>query len=203
MKRSGFLFVLIFVLSACGPAPTAVATPDIQATTASFSNTMVAATLTAQPTQTPVPTITPTPVPAATATNASNQTDTPQPGSDLALTPTVNAAPGIAATPTFFEGTFALGNTADLTTATFLIVNTSGVKEIIVTITGTTFLRSQPVYYSYKVTGSVGVNIVYPAQYHVVVQIPNKRFMSIDFKQTNKDKTTLTVFLTKLAIHGP
>ena len=200
MKWISLLVTLVFFLSACGVVPTPAPTPDIPATTAAYSNTMVAATLTAQPTPTLVPTE--TPAPSATPTlEAPTETTTLQPDSALTVTP--DATQGINATPTIFEGTFAPGNTADLPTCVLLIVNVSGVKEIIVTITGTTDLRSQPVYYSYKVTNSAAINVIFPARYHVLVQIPNKRYMSLDFHQTNKDKTTLTVYLTKLAVHGP
>jgi len=67
MKRLFLILTMLTVLTACGgQAQAPVPTVDVNATIASLSGTMMAGTLTAQPTQTPLPTSTFTPEPTAT-----------------------------------------------------------------------------------------------------------------------------------------
>lgn len=205
MKRFALIFAMLIVLTACGPAPTPVATPDLNATMDVISGTMVAGTLTAQPTNTLVPTNTTlptetfTPLPTETATtDPSLPTATP----DLLAAGTLNPSmPGLA-TPTVFTGTYAPGDLSGLETAILRIENLTGVKEIIVTITGVTIPREVPVYLSYKITGALNVNI-YTGSWQYQVEIPGKRYLSGGFRQTNKDKTTMKVFLQKVNVFGP
>jgi hypothetical protein len=200
MKQSGFLLTFILILSACGPAPTPAATPDIQGTAAVYAGTMVASTLTAQPTATLAPTQ--TQLPTATATLQSTDTTAPEPSGALTLTPTPDASMGVMATPTVFTGTFAPGNTTGLPTALLYIQNNTGVKEIIVSLTGTTLTREQPVYYSYKVGAALLITILL-GHYQIMVQIPSKGYVRGDFIQSNKDKTIMRVDYNKVVTHGP
>jgi hypothetical protein len=176
MKQFTLIISLLVMLASCGPAPTPSATPDLNATMSAFSGTMVAGTLTAQPTKTLPPTETATPLPTETATLPPTAT------LDPALpTATLGAAlPGMP-TPTAFSGAFVPGD---------------------LTIEGVTRPREIPVYLSYKVTGALNINI-YMGSWQYKVEIPNKRFMTGAFKQTNKDKTTMKVYLTKIAVLGP
>lgn len=196
MKRFGLLLAMVLVLTACGPAPTA-ATPDIPSTVAAVSSTMLAGTLTAQPSSTPVPTNTPQP----TATQTPTDTPTATSSGSQTLTPTLPAVlAGPSATP--WTGTFSPGNTDGLPTGLLQIQNNTGQPEITVTLNGTTTARQQPVYYSYKVTNSLNINIFW-ASYQYIVLIPGKRTMTGTFSQASKDKTTMRVDLTKVVIMGP
>jgi hypothetical protein len=203
MKQFGLILALLVLLTSCGPAPTAAPTPDLNATMSALSGTMVASTLTAQPTNTLVPTA--TPLPTETATLAPTETATPAPTATvdpLAPLATLDPAlPGLP-TPTAFTGSVVQGDLTGLGTALLQVQNLTGVKEIIVTLTGVTIPREVPLYLSYKVTGGMNITI-YPGSWQVSVEIPGKRFLTSGFRQTNKDKTTLKVYLTKLVILGP
>lgn len=196
MKRSGLLLFFAMLLSACSPAPAPAPTPDLNATVAAISGTMLAGTLTAQPSSTPLPTETPQP----TATTAPS--DTPTPGS--AATPSLSPAQitVLAPTSTAWIGTFSPGNTNDLPTGILQIINNTGQPEIMVTLNGITTSREQPVYYAYTVNTVLNLN-VYWASYQYMVQIPGKRIMTGSYTQQSKDKTTMRVDLTKVAIIGP
>ncbi len=79
MKRLVVLFFLMSLLAACtGAAQTPVPTVDVNATIAALSGTMMAGTLTAQPTHTPTATATFTPEPTATSTPEPTATFTPE-----------------------------------------------------------------------------------------------------------------------------
>jgi hypothetical protein len=190
MQRSGLLIIFIFVFSACSPAPTPAATPDILATTAAISSTLVAAALTAQPSPTLPPTLTPAP------------TATTQPTETATLEPTSGAALDSVASPTDWLGTFAPGDTAGLPDALLLIVNNTGVNDVIFTLNGITLNRAQPVYYSYKVGKSLVITIL-QARYTYIIQIPNKRIFTGSFGQMKKDKSTFRIELNKVVITGP
>lgn len=200
MKRFSFFIVLVILLTACGPTPTPAPTPNLAATAAILSGTMVAGTLTAQPTNTlaptatPLPTATPTLAPTETATPAASPTLDP-----LAPPPTLDPA---LATPTVFVGQVTSGNFEGLTQAILHVENWTGVKEIIVTINGTTIPREQALYLSYKVTGSYNISL-YTGRWQIRVEIPGKRFLETGYVQGSKDKTTLKVYLNKLVLTGP
>jgi hypothetical protein len=200
MKRSGLLLSLLLFLTACGRAPKPIATPDIQGTTAAIAGTMVAATQTAQPSLTPNPTDTPTST--ITPTSIPTMTITVESSSAGTLTPTPDLSLGGVATATAWSGTFAPGNTEGLPTGLLHIENNTGVKEIIVTLTGVTMTREQPVYYSYLVNGSLNITILW-ARYQYMIQIPNKKIFTGTFGQNSKDKTTMRIDLTKVVITGP
>ena len=204
MKRFGLFLILMFVVSACGQAPTPTATPDVQSTAAAVANTMVAGTLTAMPTATLAPTATPLPPTATIApTEAPAATDAPTaaPGAVATAAPAATQAVGPQATPTMFFGTTVAGNTNNLTTAYLLIQNLSGEKVVYVTLTCHTALGALITYNVSVTKSTVVVDVV--GSYTALVQIPNKRYMSIAWSQTNKDKSTLSIYLTKLAVHGP
>jgi hypothetical protein len=197
MKKFALIITMLIILASCGPAPTPAPTPDINATMSVLAGTMVAATLTAQPTNTTAPTETATPLPTETATPLATGTLDPS----VAAATLDPALPGVP-TPTVFTGAIIPGDVTGLQTAILQVQNLSGVKEIIVTIEGVTKLRQVPVYKSYKVTGTQNFDI-YIGSWQYKVEIPNKRFMTGAFNQTNKDKTTMKVYLTKVVILGP
>ena len=203
MKKFAIIITMLAILVSCGPAPTPIATPDINATMSVLSSTMVAGTLTAQPTNTTVPTN--TPLPTETAPLQPTETGTPlaagTPDPSVAAATLDPALPGVP-TPTLFAGTIAPGDLTGLETAILRVENLSGVREIIVTIEGVTKLREIPVYQSYKVSGAMNFNI-YIGSWNYKVEIPNKRFMTGSFRQTNGDKTTMKVYLQKVVILGP
>jgi hypothetical protein len=197
MKQFALIIAMLMLFTACGPAPTPAATPDLNATMSAFSGTMVAATLTAQPTNTSVPTN--TPAPTETATLQPTETATPLASAPAA---TLNPAlPGVPS-PTLFVGSYIPGDLTGLPVGLLRVENLSGVKEIIVTITGVTVPREIPVYLSYKVTGALVFNI-YNGSWQYKVEIPGKRYITGSFRQTVKDKTTMKVYLTKVVVLGP
>jgi len=201
------------MLSACGPAPVATATPDMPGTAVSAAGTIVAATLAAIPSATPAPTE--TPLPAPTETIAPTETTPPtdaaaptqsaasQPADAVTLTPTVAAPgqPGVASA-TAWEGTLSPGNTDGLPTGLLHIENDTGVKEIIVTLSGVTMTREKLVYYSYKVNGALNITVLW-ARYKYVILIPGKKTYTGTFGQNSKDKTLMRIDLNKVVIVGP
>jgi hypothetical protein len=190
MQRSGILLALLIILSACGPAPTPA--PNIQATIASLSGTMVFSTLAAQPRLTTAPTK--PALPTQTATSLPTEIST--------LTPTLDPFLSAAANATPWSGTLAPGNTDDLPSGLLRIVNNTGVKEVIVSLNGITLTRAQPVYYSYLVNAALNITVL-RARYDYVVQIPNKRTITGTFGISSKDKTTMRIEMTKVVVTGP
>ncbi len=197
MKQSGLLIAIMIFLSGCGASPFSTPTPDTQATMQVLASTMVAATLTAQPTLTPVPTN--TSAPTETFTPAPTETSTPEPTSAISPTPTIDPS---QPTATPWSGVLSPGNTEGLPMGFVRIENNTGEKEIIVTLTGVTLTRSQPIYLSYKVTGFLLLSVPW-AHYQYVIQIPNKRMLTGEFTQANEDKTTIRVLLTRVIVAGP
>lgn len=195
MRKLGLFLIFVFMLSACGPAPTQVATPEIEKTVASVAETAVAATLTAQPTSTSIPTKTPQPTPTPTRTATATMDLTSSPTPDLTNSP---AGP----TTTAWSGSLTGNNTEGLPVGYLLLENDTGIKDVIVTLMGTTLTREQSVYYSYKVNGSLLITI-YWANYNYTIQVPGKKIFSGSFTQNNKDKTTFRISLTKVVIVGP
>jgi hypothetical protein len=210
MKRTGLLLlVMVLMLSACGQAPAPTATPDVAGT----AMAMAAATLAAQPSATLAPSE--TPLPAATVTTPPTEIATAEPTSADAVTPTIEPTNADALTPTIaptnmpglasataWEGTLSPGNTDGLPTGLLHIENDTGVKEIIVTLTGVTMTREKLVYYSYKVTGALNITILW-ARYKYVILIPGKKTYTGTFGQNSKDKTLMRIDLTKVVIVGP
>lgn len=191
MKRLVFLFVLMSLLVACtGTAQTPVLTVDVNATIAALSGTMMAGTLTAQPTHTPTATATFTPEPTATFT--------PEPTATLTLEPTATW------TPIPFFGTLdPLGAGGNVKTGLFRIENNSGEPEIIVTLNGSTLEGNpRPIYMAYKVTTVFLFDIPW-GKYNYVVQIGSKKMHTGQFTINNYDKTTMRVTLQKVVIVGP
>lgn len=186
MKQFGLILAVVILLTACGPAPTPAPTPDLQATIISLSGTMVAATLTAQPSPRPTQTLQPS------RTSAPTETATPE----LAASPTIATEVTPQATGTAWRGTFVVGNTDGLPEGLLRIENFTGEKEITVTLNGVTLTRERPVYYSYAVTGALNITILW-ARYQYIIQIPNKKIFTGTFTQNNGDKTTIRVYLKK------
>ncbi|MEI7846852.1 MAG: hypothetical protein WCK35_13710 [Chloroflexota bacterium] len=198
MKKLGLFLAIVFILSACGPAPTP--TPDVNATTQAQVLESVARTLTAQPTNTTVPSS--TPAPTETQPPLPTETSTVEPTLALSLTPTLDLTLAAQPSATAWTGMLSPGDIEGLPTGFVLIENNTGVKEITITLTGVTLKREKTIYLAYKVTGSLLLNIPH-ARYDYVIQIPNKRILTGSFTQASKDKTTLRVQATRVIIVGP
>ncbi len=198
MKRIAIIVAISMLITACGPTPVSIPTPDIQATTAAIVSQMIKTTQEAQLSATLAPTNTSLP----TATMTDPPPDTPTPEQVVAtITASVDPLMGLATSTPWF-GTLSPGNTEGLPTGFLRIENNTGVKEIIVTLTGVTLKRDQPVYYAYKVNGALVLTILW-ARYQYVVQVPNKRVFTGSFSQASKDKTILRVNPTVVNIIGP
>ena len=192
MKRFGLILIMVTIFTACGPVPTPAPTPDTAATLRVSVGTMVAETLTAEPSSTPQPSATPlpsnTPLPSETPTIT--PTDGPSP------TSTLDATQLAEATSTPWSGLLSPGNTDGLPTGLLRIENYTGEKEITITLNGVTTTREQPVYYAYKVTGALNITVLW-AHYQYLIQVPNKKMFNGTFTQNSKDKTTIKIYLNK------
>ena len=176
----------IALLAACGPALTPEPTLDVDATISAMSGTIVAGTLTAQPTATVIPTdtLTPTPLPP---------TETPVPSE----TPT----PTKTLTPQVFLGCFAPVGVGHISVGLFRIENNT--KETLrVYLNGVSFSGDKVVNCSYIVTTSFNTEIIF-GNYNYSVQIGTKRTKTGNFVITNTDKTTMRVFDNKVVVVGP
>lgn len=199
MKNLCLFFAAIIILSACGPAPTSPApTPDVHATTAAIADHITKSTLEAQlsatlpPTKPPLPSATPTELPASTST----------PEIIIPISsPTIDPLMAMV-TPTPWMGTLSPLNSDDIPTGLLRIENHTGVKEIVITLSGVTLKRSQPIYYAYKVTGALVITILH-ASYTYTIQVPGKRIFTGTFTQASKDKTTIKVYPANVAVIGP
>lgn len=116
--------------------------------------------------------------------------------------PIFNLGQAVLAPPAILDGMLAYGNRAGLTAAILRVENLSGEKEIILTLDGVILPRQQSVHHQYKVSKNLNITI-YTGSWQYKVEIPNKRYISGAFRQTNKDKTTMKVYLMKVAVHGP
>lgn len=179
-----FLLLISSLLAACGPAPTPEPTADIIATAKSISQTMVAGTLTAQPTATPLPTDTPTPP---------LPTDTP--------TATVTATSTETLTPVPFVGCFAPAGVGNIPTDLFRFENNTK-QTLRISLNGVSFTGNQTVNCSYIVTLSYNVEIIW-GNYNYAVQIGTKKTIQGTFMINNDDKTTMHIYDNKVAVTGP
>jgi hypothetical protein len=178
------LLLIVALLAACGPAPTPQPTVDVNATISAISETMVAGTLTAQPTATPLPTDTPTPIPP---------TDTPTPTATLTPTETV--------TPQAFVGCFAPAGVGNVSNSTFRIENNTK-QTLRVYMNGVSPSGNYSVNCSYVVTASFNTEIIF-GDYEYSVQIGDKRTIGGKFKITGSDKTTMRIYDNKVVVVGP
>jgi hypothetical protein len=209
MKRSGLLLlIMVIMLSACGQAPTPTATPDVAGTAMAIAAATLAAlpSATLAPSDTPLPAATPTTPPTETATVEPTSADalvpTVEPASTEVMTPTIEPTMVGLASATAWEGTLSPGDTDGLPTGLLHIENNTGVKDVIVTLSGITMTRNKPVYYSYKVSGALNITIFW-GRYQYTIQVPGKKIFSGTFGQGSKDKTTMRIELTKVVIVGP
>jgi hypothetical protein len=178
--------IIALILSACGSTTQSTPNdiPDMQGTTRSLAATIVAGTLTAQPTltrtSTPIPptaTDTPTSLPVTTETN------TP--------TATVTSVP--------FVGCFAPAGGTNLT-APFNIENNTSVA-ISVYINGVTREGNHPINCSYDLAkgGSLIFNIWW-GDYTFYVIVTNTKTFSGSFFVNNWDKATMQVYKDKVKL---
>ena len=179
MKQTLIVLLLIAaLLAACGPAPTPAPTVDINATLNAMSGTMVAGTLTAQPTLTPPPTE--TPLPTATPTLV----DTP--------TPTATPIPTVAPTGAPFVGCFVPTGASSLT-APFKLENLTK-KTVSVFINGTTREGDHTISCSYDLPkyGSV-IFTLWWGNYKYWVEIPGRGTLNGSFWINDTDKATMRI----------
>jgi hypothetical protein len=190
MKRILFgILAFMLLLSACASPATSASspTPDTAATIASLSQTMVAATLAAQPTATQPPTETPTLTPPPLPT------DTPTPTATLTPTETV--------TPQAFIGCFAPAGVGNVPMGIFRIENNT--KETLrVYLNGVSMSGDKSVSCSFVVNASFNTEIIF-GNYEYSVQIGQKRTLDGKFTINNDDKTTMRVYMTKVVVVGP
>jgi hypothetical protein len=176
MKRTVICAILtLALLAACGPAPRPQPTPDILATSQALSATMVAGTLTAQPTATP-PTDTPTPL-RSTETPAATKTPRIRP------TKTIDVP---------FVGCFTPTGVIDLT-APFKIENHTP-NKISVFINGVTKPGEHPVNCSFNIKNHDDVIFtIWWGDYTYLVQIPGRTTYQGSFWVNDTDKATMRV----------
>jgi len=186
MKQILIALCSIALLAACGPAPTPEPTVDVNATISAMSGTMVAGTLTAQPTATVIPTDTFTPTPPP-------PTETPIPSETPTPTETV--------TPQIFAGCFAPVGVGHISKGVFRIENNT--KETLrVYLNGVSFSGDKTVNCSYIVTTSFNTELIF-ANYDYSVQIGTRKTIYGNFIIVNDDKTTMRVFDNKVVVVGP
>jgi hypothetical protein len=186
MKQILIALLSIAVLAACGPAPTPAPTVDINATISALSETMVAGTLTAQPTATVPPTETPTPTPPPV-------TDTPVPSPTLEPTTTL--------TPVPFVGCFAPAGVGNIKLGVFRMENNTK-KKVAVYLNGTSLSGNKTVNCSFDATVSFNTEIIF-GKYSYIVQVGDKRSFDGTFSILNDDKTTMRIFDNKVIVVGP
>ncbi|PWH13922.1 MAG: hypothetical protein DDG60_09435 [Anaerolineae bacterium] len=191
MKRFAFLFILLALLAACsGPAQTPVPTVDVNATIAALSGTMMAGTLTAQPTQTPTATTTFTPEPTATFTL------TPEPTATFTPEPTATFIP--------FYGEFTpAGLPAGVDRGYVLFQNDSSIKTVHLNIQGTTAQGERPYYYKWTFEERQHRHNLPFGTYQYVIFLGEKKMFSGSFRIYNYDKTTFFIRDDKIVIAGP
>jgi len=191
MKRLFLILTMLTVLTACGgQAQAPVPTVDVNATIASLSGTMMAGTLTAQPTQTPLPTSTFTPEPTATFTL------TPEPSATPTPEPTATLPP--------FYGEFAPAGLPDgVNKGYVLFENETKIKPVHLNFQGTTLQGERPYYY--KQTFEERQHRFNPplGTYTYVIYLGDKKMFSGSLRLTGPDKTTFFIRDDKVVISGP
>lgn len=189
-KLLTILLAISIFLTGCSLGATPEPTPDMQATVDVLMGTSVAATLTAQPTDTPVPTSTDTPLP--TDTPEPIITDTPQPTETPIPTQTLTSVP--------FVGCFAPAGTGNIDLGVFRMENnTKGTVQVY--LNGVSFSGNRTVNCSYAVDLSFNIEIIF-AKYDYIVMVGN-RTITGSFIINNTDKTTMRIFDKKVVVVGP
>jgi hypothetical protein len=191
MKRLLLTLTLLTMLTACnGPAQAPAPTVDINTTIAALSGTMMAGTLTAQPTETPLPTSTFTPQPTATSTI------TPEPTLTFTPEPTATLPP--------FYGEFTpAGLPVGVNKGYILFENETKIKPVHLNIHGTTAQGERPYYYKWTFeTRQHRLDIPF-GTYDYVIFLGDKKIFSGSVRINNFDKTTFFIRETKVVIAGP
>ncbi len=191
MKRFFLTLTLLTMLTACGgQAQTPAPTVDVNATIAALSGTMMAGTLTAQPTETPLPTSTFTPEPTATFTI------TPEPTATFTPEPTATLPP--------FYGEFTpAGLPAGVIKGYVLFENETKIRPVHLNIHGTTAQGERPYYYKWTFeTRQHRLDIPF-GTYDYVIFLADKKIFSGSVRINNTDKTTFFIRDTKVVIAGP
>ncbi len=191
MKRFFLILILLTVLTACSsqaqsPAPTV----DVNATIAALSGTMMAGTLTAQPTETPLPTSTFTPQPTATFTLTPTLTET--------LTPTPTAT-----LPPFYGEFVPAGLPNGVNRGLVLFENETQIRPVHLNIQGTTAQGEKPYYYRWTFDESRHKYDLPFGTYDYVIFLGEKKIFSGSVRIYNFDKTTFFIREDKVVIAGP
>ncbi len=191
MKRFFLTLTLLTMLTACGgQAQTPAPTVDVNATIAAISGTMMAGTLTAQPSQTPLPTSTFTPQPSATFTI------TPEPTATFTPEPT-------ATLPLFYGEFTPAGLPASINRGYILFENETKIRPVTLNIQGTTDQQERPVYYRYTFEERQHRYNIPFGTYQYVIFLGEKKIFSGSFRINNFDKTTFFIREDKVVIVGP
>lgn len=190
MKKNLLLFTLFTFLTACSQTQAPVPTVDVNATIAAMSGTMMAGTLTAQPTQTPLPTSTFTPEPTATFTVTPTPTETHTP------TPTATLPP--------FYGEFApAGLPNGVNKGYLLFENETDISPIHLNFHGTTAQGEKPYYYKWTFETRQHRHNIPFGTYDYVIFLGDKKIFSGTIRINNFDKTTFFIRKDKVVIVGP
>ena len=188
-KIFAVLLILSTFLAACAPA---TPTPDVNATVNAMLSTSVAATLTAQPTDTPLPTSTPLPTftPEPIITNTPVASETPVP---TIAPPTATSVP--------YVGCFAPAGTGNTNMGVFRMENNTQ-ETIEVNLHGVSLNGNVVVDCSFTITASFNTEIIF-GNYTYYVLIGNKKSIEGSFNILSDDKTTMRIFDKKVVIAGP
>lgn len=189
-KLLTIVLALSIFLTGCSLGATPEPTPDMQATVDVLMGTSVAATLTAQPTNTLVPTSTDTPQP----------TETPEPIITDTPVPTETPVPTLTLTSVPFVGCFAPAGTGNINLGVFRFENNTK-STVQVYLHGVSLNGNKTVDCSFTVTTSFNTEIIY-GNYDYRVVIGN-RAMTGSFNILSSDKTTMRIFDKKVNIAGP
>lgn len=186
------LLLMSIILAACAPATPPAPTPDVNATVNAMLSTSVAATLTAQPTNTPLPTE--TPLPTATPEPLITDTPTPAPATETPI-------PVATATSIPYVGCFAPAGVGNTRLGVFRFENNT--KETIeVNLHGVSLNGNVTVDCSFTVTSSYNTEIIF-GNYTYYVLIGPKKAVQGSFNILSEDKTTMRIFDKKVVIVGP
>ncbi len=191
MKRFFLTLLLLTVLTACsGQAQEPVPTVDVNATIAAISSTMMAGTLTAQPTETPLPTSTFTPEPTATFTL------TPEPTATFTPEPT-------ATLPPFYGEFIPAGLPSGVLKGYILFENETKISPVHLNIHGTTAQGERPYYYKWTFEERQHRHYLPFGTYDYVIFLGDKKMFSGSVRINNFDKTTFFIREDKVVIVGP
>lgn len=188
-NQISILLIISFLVSGCSTSFSAAnPTPNIEETISSMAIEMISGTLTAGPTST------------KTATNTTIPTSTNIPTQTITITSIPTETETL--TPEAFRGEFSLGDQSGEDDGLLRIENQSGQPFIIITLSGNTWKKQLPIYYSWEVSGFL-LQMIKFGKYTITVEIPGKTTIFGNFQQNNTDKTTIIVTKNSIKVIGP